>query len=175
MIISAHLSSGNSWKASWVYSIDKVGPLLCFVYLENSPESMHLRTADKDELDGEVLRLSSEGKSMREIASMTGKSKSSVHRIIQDAARKGTVPSGQMGHAGQMGQEESFPPSLVSQPSLASRCPDGTGTKGKEQTEGEKSALPTTDEQDVEVKIDLDELRNDSLRKKFFSDEEAPF
>ena len=158
-----------------VYSIDKIGPLLCFVYLENSPESMHLRTADKDELDGEVLRLSSEGKSMREIASMTGKSKSSVHRIIQDAARKGGVPSGQMGHAGQMGQEESFPPSLVSQPSLASRCPDGTGTKGKEQTEGEKSALPTTDEQDVEVKIDLEELRDDPLRKKFFSDEEPPF
>ena len=158
-----------------VYSIDKIGPLLCFVYLENSPESMHLRTADKDELDGEVLRLSSEGKSMREIASMTGKSKSSVHRIIQDAARKGTVPSGQMGHVGQMGQEESFPPSQVSQPSLASRCPDGTGTKGKEETEGEKSALPTTAEQDYEMKIDLDELRNDSLRKKFFSDEEAPF
>ena len=158
-----------------VYSIDKIGPLLCFVYLENSPESMHLRTADKDELDGEVLRLSSEGKSMREIASMTGKSKSSVHRIIQDAARKGGVPSGQMGHAGQMGQEESFPPSQVSQPSLASRCPDGTGTKGKEQTEGEKSALPTTDEQDVEVKIDLEELRDDPLRKKFFSDEEPPF
>ena len=158
-----------------VYSIDKVGPLLCFVYLENSPESMHLRTADKDELDGEVLRLSSEGKSMREIASMTGKSKSSVHRIIQDAARKGGVPSGQMGHAGQMGQEESFPPSQVSQPSLASRCPDGTGTKGKEETEGEKSALPTTDEQDVEVKIDLEELRDDPLRKKFFSDEEPPF
>ena len=107
MIISAHLSSGNSWKASWVYSIDKVGPLLCFVYLENSPESMHLRTADKDELDGEVLRLSSEGKSMREIACMTGKSKSTVHRIIQDAARKGCVPSRQMGHAGQMGQKES--------------------------------------------------------------------
>ena len=158
-----------------VYSIDKIGPLLCFVYLENSPESMHLRTADKDELDGEVLRLSSEGKSMREIASMTGKSKSSVHRIIQDAARKGTVPSGQMGHAGQMGQKESFPPSQVSQVSLASRCPDGTGTKGKEQTEGEKSALPTTDEQDVEVKIDLKELRDDPLRKKFFSDEEPPF
>lgn len=158
-----------------VYSIDKIGPLLCFVYLENSPESMHLRTADKEELDGEVLRLSCEGKSMREIASMTGKSKSSVHRIIQDAARKGGVPSGQMGHAGQMGQEESFPPSLVSQPSLASRCPDGTGTKGKEQTEGEKSALPTTDEQDVEVKIDLEELRDDPLRKKFFSDEEPPF
>ena len=158
-----------------VYSIDKIGPLLCFVYLENSPESMHLRTADKDELDGEVLRLSSEGKSMREIASMTGKSKSSVHRIIQDAARKGAVPNGQMGHAGQMGQEESFPPSQVSQPSLASRCPDGTGTKGKEETEGEKSALPTTDEQDVEVKIDLEELRDDPLRKKFFSDEEPPF
>ena len=144
-----------------VYSIGKIGPLLCFVYLENSPESMHLRTADKDELDGEVF--------------MTGKSKSSVHRIIQDAARKGTVPSGQMGHVGQMGQEESFPPSQVSQPSLASRCPDGTGTKGKEETEGEKSALPTTAEQDYEMKIDLDELRNDSLRKKFFSDEEAPF
>ena len=158
-----------------VYSIDKIGPLLCFVYLENSPESMHLRTADKDELDGEVLRLSSEGKSMREIASMTGKSKSSVHRIIQDAARKGTVPSGQMGHAGQMGQKESFPPSQVSQVSLASRCPDGTGTKGKEQTEGEKSARPTTDEQDVEMKIDLEELRDDPLRKKFFSDEEPPF
>ena len=158
-----------------VYSIDKIGPLLCFVYLENSPESMHLRTADKDELDGEVLRLSSEGKSMREIASMTGKSKSSVHRIIQDAARKGAVPNGQMGHAGQMGQKESFPPSQVSQPSLASRCPDGTGTKGKEETEGEKSALPTTDEQDVEVKIDLEELRDDPLRKKFFSDEEPPF
>ena len=158
-----------------VYSIDKIGPLLCFVYLENSPESMHLRTADKDELDGEVLRLSSEGKSMREIASMTGKSKSSVHRIIQDAARKGAVPNGQMGHAGQMGQKDSFPPSQVSQPSLASRCPDGTGTKGKEQTEGGKSALPTTDEQDVEVKIDLEELRDDPLRKKFFSDEEPPF
>ena len=158
-----------------VYSIDKIGPLLCFVYLENSPESMHLRIADKDELDGEVLRLSSEGKSMREIASMTGKSKSSVHRIIQDAARKGGVPSGQMGHAGQMGQKESFPPTQVSQVSLASRCPDGTGTKGKEQTEGEKSALPTTDEQDVEVKIDLEELRDDPLRKKFFSDEEPPF
>ena len=71
-----------------VYSIDKIGPLLCFVYLESSPESMHLRIADKDELAGEVLRLSSEGKSMREIASMTGKSKSTVHRIIQDAARK---------------------------------------------------------------------------------------
>ena len=158
-----------------VYSIDKIGPLLCFVYLENSPESMHLRTADKDELDGEVLRLSSEGKSMREIASMTGKSKSTVHRIIQDAARKGGVPSGQMGHAGQMGQKESFPPSQVSQVSLASRCPDGTGTKGKEQTEGEKSARPTTDEQDVEMKIDLEELRDDPLRKKFFSDEEPPF
>ena len=158
-----------------VYSIDKIGPLLCFVYLENSPESMHLRTADKDELDGEVLRLSSEGKSMREIASMTGKSKNSVHRIIQDAARKGGVPSGQMGHVRQMGQEESFPPSQVSQPSLASRCPDGTGTKWKEETEGEKSALPTTAEQDYEMKIDLDELRNDSLRKKFFSDEEPPF
>jgi len=158
-----------------VYSIDKIGPLLCFVYLENSPESMHLRTADKEELDGEVLRLSSEGKSMREIASITGKSKSSVHRIIQDAARKGTVPNGQMGHTGQMGQKESFPPSQVSQVSPASRCPDGTGTKGKEQTEGEKSALPTTDEQDVEVRIDLEELRNDPLRKKFFSDEEPPF
>ena len=97
-----------------VYSIDKVGPLLCFVYLENSPESLHLRKADKEELDGEVLRLSSEGKSMREIASMTGKSKSSVHRIIQDAARKGGVPSGQMGHAGQMGHKDSFPPSQVS-------------------------------------------------------------
>ena len=109
---------------------------------------------------------------MREIASITGKSKSSVHRIIQDAARKGGVPNGQMGHTGQMGQKESFPPSQVSP---ASRCPDGTGTKGKEETEGEKSALPTTAEQDYEMKIDLDELRNDSLRKKFFSDEEAPF
>lgn len=112
---------------------------------------------------------------MREIASMTGKSKSSVHRIIQDAARKGCVPSGQMGHTGQMGHKDSFPPSQVSQPFLVSRCPDGTGTKGKEETEGEKSAQPTTAEQDYEVKIDLDELRNDSLRKKFFSDEEAPF
>ena len=28
---------------------------------------------------------------------------------------------------------------------------------------------------DDSMKIDLDELRNDSLRKKFFSDEEAPF
>ena len=74
-----------------------------------------------------------------------------------------------------MGQKESFPPSQVSQVSPASRCPDGTGTKGKEQTEGEKSALPTTDEQDVEVKIDLEELRDDPLRKKFFSDEEPPF
>ena len=74
-----------------------------------------------------------------------------------------------------MGQKESLPPSQVSQPSLASRCPDGTGTKGKEETEGEKSAQLTTAKQVVEEKIDIEELRNDPLRKQFFSDEEPPF
>ena len=103
----------------------------------------------------------------------SGKSKSTVHRIIQDAARKGGgVPTGQMGQAGQKGQSESSPLSPMPQTSQVSCCPDGTGTIGKEKKEGVED---TTFIQAMEVKIDIDGLREDPLREEFYQDGKPPF
>ncbi len=110
-----------------VYSVEKVGLKLSFVYQKTSPESVHLRMRVREEQDEEVLHLSQEGKSTREIASMTGMSKSAVHRIIHGATRKETgVPSGKTRQDGQTGQLELFPQSPTPQVSQMSQVPQAS-------------------------------------------------
>ena len=70
-----------------VYQVEKVGSFLQFVQLGFSTESEHLREPSENEVSQvveNVKELSKQGKSIREIASQLGISKSKVGRIIKE-------------------------------------------------------------------------------------------
>ncbi|MDD4500872.1 MAG: helix-turn-helix domain-containing protein, partial [Bacteroidales bacterium] len=81
-------------------------------------ESEHLRDKseeDESQVRSYILTCHREGKSVREIADLVNRSKTSVHRIIareknkEDVAPVEAVPPGdvgQVGHLGQLGQSE---------------------------------------------------------------------
>lgn len=91
-----------------VYSIEKDGTLLHFVYRCDSLEQEHLKEQDREELKDEVKKRVGEGKTVREISRELGISKSAVGRIRQEVcdSSKKDVPAGDMGQTGQSGRQD---------------------------------------------------------------------
>jgi hypothetical protein len=91
-----------------VYSIEKDGTLLHFVYHHDSPEHDHLKEQDREDLKMEVKKRVGEGQTVRDISRELGISKSAVGRIRQEVcdSSKKDVPAGDMGQTGQSGRQD---------------------------------------------------------------------
>jgi len=96
-----------------IYEITNEGGYVHFLHKGYGKESEHLRDrTDEDDLQNHsnIMTLHKDGKSVREIADLVNMSKTTVHRIItQEKSKKDllqieTVPSGDVGQVGQMGQ-----------------------------------------------------------------------
>ena len=90
-----------------VYSIEKDGALLHFVYHHDSPEHDHLKEQDREDLKMEVKKRVGEGQTVRDISRELGISKSAVGRIRQEVCHSTNkaVPTKDMGQQGQQGQQ----------------------------------------------------------------------
>ena len=90
-----------------VYSIEKDGALLHFVYHHDSPEHDHLKEQDREYLKMEVKKRVGEGQTVRDISRELGISKSAVGRIRQEVCHSTNkaVPTKDMGQQGQLGQQ----------------------------------------------------------------------
>lgn len=87
-----------------VYEVEKTNGFLHFEFKGFSSEREHLKEQserDAANIENEVSTLHEEGKSVREIASLLGLSKSKVGRILQALSQCPTVPSRDNGTAGQ--------------------------------------------------------------------------
>jgi len=98
-----------------VYEIIKTDGFLHFEFREFSTEREHLKSIDENYIsdrERNVLELKAQGKSLREIATMTDLSKSSVDRILKKHPAVPDCPTvpdvGQMGHLGQGTQQGSL-------------------------------------------------------------------
>ena len=89
-----------------VYSIEKDGALLHFVYHHDSPEHDHLKEQDREDLKMEVKKRVGEGRTVRDISRELGISKSAIGRIRQEVCHSTNkaVPTKDMGQQGQQGQ-----------------------------------------------------------------------
>lgn len=89
-----------------VYSIEKDGALLHFVYHHDSPEHDHLKEQDREDLKMEVKKRVGEGQTVRDISRELGISKSAVGRIRQEVCHSTNkaVPTKDMGRQGRQGQ-----------------------------------------------------------------------
>jgi hypothetical protein len=101
-----------------VYEITNEDGYVRFLHKGYGKESEHLRDKseeDENQVRSYILTCHREGKSVREIADLVDRSKTSVHRIIareknkEEISVEEAVPLGdvgQMGHLGQLGQSE---------------------------------------------------------------------
>jgi hypothetical protein len=101
-----------------VYEITSEDGYVRFLHKGYGKESEHLRDKseeDESQVRSYILMCHREGKSVREIADLVNRSKTSVHRIIareknkEDVAQVEGVPPGdvgQVGHLGQLGQSK---------------------------------------------------------------------
>ncbi len=100
-----------------IYEITNEGGYVHFLHKGYGKEYEHLKDrTDEDDMQihSNIMTLSKDGKSVREIADLVNMSKTKVHRIITQEKKKkdftevDTVPSSDVGQVGQMGQ--SAPP-----------------------------------------------------------------
>ncbi|MDD2311750.1 MAG: helix-turn-helix domain-containing protein [Petrimonas sp.] len=101
-----------------VYEITSEDGYVRFLHKGYGKESEHLRDKseeDESQVRSYILTCHREGKSVREIADLVNRSKTSVHRIIareknkEEISVEEAVPLGdvgQMGHLGQLGQSK---------------------------------------------------------------------
>jgi len=98
-----------------VYEITNEDGYVRFLHKGYGKESEHLRDKseeDESQVRSYILTCHKEGKSVREIADLVNRSKTSVHRIItrekhkEDVAPVEGVPLGDVGQLGQLGQPE---------------------------------------------------------------------
>lgn len=96
-----------------VYEITNDNGYVHFLHKGYGKESDHLkdRTEEEDSMNNSnIMMLHKQGKTVREIADLVNKSKTTVHRIILQEKRKaensldGSVPGGDVGQEGQSGQ-----------------------------------------------------------------------
>lgn len=96
-----------------VYEITNEDGYVRFLHKGYGKEAEHLKDKTEDDeysTHSNILALHREGKSVREIADLVDRSKTSVHRIISREKMKeglspaGTVPCGDAGQLGQVGQ-----------------------------------------------------------------------
>jgi len=100
-----------------IYEITNDDGYVHFLHKGYGKESDHLRDRteeDDSQNHSNIMMLHKEGKSVREIADLVNKSKTTVHRIILQEKRKeecsqdDSVPSSDMGQVGQKGQDYPF-------------------------------------------------------------------
>lgn len=100
-----------------IYEITNEDGYVHFLHKGYGKESEHLkdRTEEEDlQNNSNIMMLHKEGKSVREIADLVNKSKTTVHRIIlqekkkEDLIQNGSVPSEDAGQVGQSGHNNSL-------------------------------------------------------------------
>ena len=100
-----------------IYEITNEDGYVHFLHKGYGKESEHLkdRTEEEDlQNNSNIMMLHKEGKSVREIADLVNKSKTTVHRIIlqekkkEELIRNGSVPCEDAGQVGQSGQNNSL-------------------------------------------------------------------